>query len=274
MGKIIDLSGQRFGRLLVLEYDKESSLLYNKTYFKCLCDCGTIKSIPSSSLKRGDTQSCGCLRKELFIIRSSKSNRIEFDSDQKCLRVYFNNHDEYFLCDVEDRDIVEKHCWSRHINKGNLYVKTTSEYGNPNKKSLFHRLVMEKYYGDISGLIIDHINHNTLDNRKENLRVCTYGENNRNRIPLSNTGEKFISYDKHSDRYIVFCTGDNNANFKLYEDALLYKNNYCNDHPDVFRYNSENDVNKCIVPFVDTDNNDIGGIITPFMILMKDRFNY
>lgn len=58
-----DLTGQKFGRLLVLERagtDKRK----NATW-RCLCDCGneTIKS--SVYLRNGDTKSCGCLHKEV-----------------------------------------------------------------------------------------------------------------------------------------------------------------------------------------------------------------
>ena len=60
--QIIDLAGQRFGRLLVLELDNQNR--GKGTYWWCLCDCGTRKSIPSKSLREGKTHSCGCLNKE------------------------------------------------------------------------------------------------------------------------------------------------------------------------------------------------------------------
>lgn len=60
--QIIDLVGQRFGRLLVLELDNDNR--GKGTYWWCLCDCGMRKSIPSKSLREGKTHSCGCLNKE------------------------------------------------------------------------------------------------------------------------------------------------------------------------------------------------------------------
>lgn len=57
----IDITGQRFNRYLVLEFD---SIRNGRVYYKCLCDCGTIKVVCGGNLKRGNTESCGCLRNE------------------------------------------------------------------------------------------------------------------------------------------------------------------------------------------------------------------
>lgn len=48
-----DLSGQKFGKLTVLEYAGD------RTY-KCLCDCGNETIVRQTSLKSGNTRSCGC----------------------------------------------------------------------------------------------------------------------------------------------------------------------------------------------------------------------
>ena len=63
MSKLIDLTGQKFGRLLVLKKDN-TRITKSGSYWICQCECGTIKSIKSSSLRRGEIQSCGCLRNE------------------------------------------------------------------------------------------------------------------------------------------------------------------------------------------------------------------
>ena len=57
----LDLAGKRFGRLRVIEQAgrKRGSIVW-----RCLCDCGTPKLIPSSVLAAGATNSCGCLRRE------------------------------------------------------------------------------------------------------------------------------------------------------------------------------------------------------------------
>ena len=63
--RIKDLSRQTFGRLTVLSYaytDKTSG----RAYWDCECSCGTVKVILGTTLTRlkGNTSSCGCLRKE------------------------------------------------------------------------------------------------------------------------------------------------------------------------------------------------------------------
>jgi hypothetical protein len=57
----IDLTGQRYGRLLVKSYDRYQGC---KSYWHCICDCGNKISVLSNSLRTGNTQSCGCIRVE------------------------------------------------------------------------------------------------------------------------------------------------------------------------------------------------------------------
>lgn len=61
--KVIDLTGQRFGSLTVIEYGGiDSTNGYAK--WLCKCDCGNRKTILSRNLRSGATKSCGCLRKK------------------------------------------------------------------------------------------------------------------------------------------------------------------------------------------------------------------
>lgn len=60
----IDLSGQRFGRLLVLrEYGKIHD--NSHIYWVCVCDCGREKLVSGKHLRNGKIKSCGCLSKEV-----------------------------------------------------------------------------------------------------------------------------------------------------------------------------------------------------------------
>lgn len=63
MSKLIDLTGNKYGRLTVLQKDNNRKT-NSGSYWICKCDCGNIKSVKSSSLRRGEIQSCGCLFKE------------------------------------------------------------------------------------------------------------------------------------------------------------------------------------------------------------------
>lgn len=62
MSRVIDLVGQRYGRLLVLRLDR---LAESASFWVCRCDCGTEKSIRSNDLRRGKVKSCGCLHREV-----------------------------------------------------------------------------------------------------------------------------------------------------------------------------------------------------------------
>jgi hypothetical protein len=63
--RLIDLTGQRFGKLVVLERDGSDN--FNKPTWLCQCDCGSIKVIKGLNLRHGDTRSCGCLVSERLI---------------------------------------------------------------------------------------------------------------------------------------------------------------------------------------------------------------
>jgi len=59
----IDLTGVRFGRLLVLGVS--STKIYERQLaWDCLCSCGVIKPVLTCTLKSGSTKSCGCLKRE------------------------------------------------------------------------------------------------------------------------------------------------------------------------------------------------------------------
>ena len=61
MGRLIDLTGQKFGRLLVIER-AGSDKSKNATWL-CACDCGNCIIVCRPHLRRGATVSCGCHRK-------------------------------------------------------------------------------------------------------------------------------------------------------------------------------------------------------------------
>ena len=58
MNPAIDITNQKFGKLIALERAPSRN---NKTYWKCLCDCGNICEIQTNALKTGHTMSCGCI---------------------------------------------------------------------------------------------------------------------------------------------------------------------------------------------------------------------
>ena len=59
-----DLRNKKFGKLTVLELDKDKKMINEHLYWKCQCECGNIVSVASSDLINNKTTSCGCKRFE------------------------------------------------------------------------------------------------------------------------------------------------------------------------------------------------------------------
>lgn len=66
-----DISGQRFGRLTVLEYVYSQD---KNRYYRVRCDCGVEFNVARTNLVQGRTRSCGCLRRE-WLINSNPMRR-------------------------------------------------------------------------------------------------------------------------------------------------------------------------------------------------------
>lgn len=62
---LIDICGQRFGRLVVINYSHSNK--HRKSFWLCKCDCGNIKILRGNDLKSGKIQSCGCYNSERTI---------------------------------------------------------------------------------------------------------------------------------------------------------------------------------------------------------------
>ena len=95
-GKLIDLTGQRFGRLTVVS--RAENTASGKVRWNCLCDCGAKTTNHSHLLKSGQSKSCGCLQKESV----SKSNTKHGDSFNNLYHVWRNMLDRVNLQSRED----------------------------------------------------------------------------------------------------------------------------------------------------------------------------
>jgi hypothetical protein len=56
--RLIDLTGQRFGKLVVIEYAGRNER--RESLWRCQCDCGNESIVRGDVLRRGTTESCGC----------------------------------------------------------------------------------------------------------------------------------------------------------------------------------------------------------------------
>jgi hypothetical protein len=64
MPKLVNMVGQRFGRLVVVAYAGRVSATCRSSLWRCLCDCGGEKVTVRQSLMNGRTRSCGCYASE------------------------------------------------------------------------------------------------------------------------------------------------------------------------------------------------------------------
>jgi len=84
--------------------------------------------------------------------------------------------DQVALVDDDDYPTLVKSSWYALSRHNHWYAVTSSSKGGPTTVYM-HRVIMDAP----KGMQVDHINHNGLDNRRRNLRLCTHAENLRNR---------------------------------------------------------------------------------------------
>lgn len=109
----------------------------------------------------------------------------------------FGNVVETFILDINDVCKLEGNKWRTVYKNDKPYLLT----GNQKKdKIYFHRLVM-----DNPELQVDHINGNTLDNRKCNLRIVSIQDNMKNLKKKSNntSGIRGVSFSGRDQQYKV-----------------------------------------------------------------------
>lgn len=89
MSRYINLTGQVFGRLTVLEQAGRTK--QGAVKWKCLCECGTQVIVSRNNLRSGTSQSCGCLQRELQSERArthglshTRTYRIWFEMQRRC----------------------------------------------------------------------------------------------------------------------------------------------------------------------------------------------
>ncbi len=82
----------------------------------------------------------------------------------------------YALIDSEDINKIKKHTWYVKSTGNHFYVATNIYENNKQNTLRIHKLIMNPP----NDMVIDHINHNPLDNRKINLRICSHKQNMEN----------------------------------------------------------------------------------------------
>jgi len=101
----------------------------------------------------------------------------------------FGNKNGEFLIDKEDKDIVEQYVW--HIRKTVNHCYAIASLPE-NKKVHLHKLIMQ------TTSVVDHINGDSMDNRKSNLRIVSQHHNMFNIRKNKFVGVKKMPYKKNS----------------------------------------------------------------------------
>ena len=95
----IDMTGQKFGRLTVIE--REGTDKHGGARWKCSCKCGKETVIIRSCLITGKTQSCGCLNSELASKRTLGKRNVNFIHGMGRTREYSTWHAMLSRCRYE-----------------------------------------------------------------------------------------------------------------------------------------------------------------------------
>lgn len=208
--KLKDISNQKFGKLTAIE------IAYRKghfTYWHCKCECGKEKDVLISNLTCGKTVSCGCSYKDMGQ-RLRKFNEYKINNNIVTMKTFNTNRNFYF--DLDDLDKVKDLCWFE-TSLGYIANKSSK------KIKLLHRIVTNCP----TDKVVDHIDHNTLNNCKKNLRVCTQKENMMNRKMNNNNELKCYGISKiqrNDNFYYIVQLGGYKGCYKNFEDALKVRN--------------------------------------------------
>ncbi len=126
MGKLVDLTGQRFGRLTVIERagDYISPRGHKLAAWYCKCDCGNSCTETSSNLKRDKVKSCGCYNKDknvkIFTTHGQHKSRLYgvwANMKNRCYNPKIHNYHRYggrgiTVCDEWRNDFKAFYDWA------------------------------------------------------------------------------------------------------------------------------------------------------------------
>lgn len=164
--KAIDLTGQRFGRLTIIE--RAGGLSGKSAKWLCRCDCGNEKVTTRQKLIRGDVQSCGCLQREYM------QNGNVIHGGYKT-RLYSIWHHMKYRCNNPNAP--------KYPLYGGRGITVCDEWIN--SFPAFRDWALDNGYDD--NLTLDRIDNNKGYN-PNNCRWATSSDQNRNRRPYHRKG--------------------------------------------------------------------------------------
>ena len=110
MGKFVDLTGQRFDRLVVIKLLTSKDAKRRK--WLCKCDCGNECAVLGYNLVGGRTKSCGCLHKEVVSqLCKSKARKITYSFYEDYV-IGDDGCGHQFMIDNDDFDRIKERHWT------------------------------------------------------------------------------------------------------------------------------------------------------------------
>lgn len=107
--------------------------------------------------------------------------------------------DKFAIVDADDYVMVSRFKWSAEQNTRSKDFYSVFKKGG--RRVYMHRLILKTP----DGMVTDHINHDTLDNRKINLRNATDSQNRKNRRKARNnkSGYKGASFNRRCSKWVA-----------------------------------------------------------------------
>jgi hypothetical protein len=227
MKKFQNLINRNFGTWSVIKQGEDVYYSNGKNKSKvkirtwiCMCKCGNcnnvIKQISEKNLLSEGSKGCG-LSHKLNTLYNKKYNTYDLSGKHG---IGYTSKGEEFYFDLEDYDKIKDYCWSYHSDKVNNYIRAYSHTENGINKFIFlHNLVMNNNSEEI---VVDHIDGNTINTIKSNLRETIPINNAKNLKKYSNnkSGCKGVCYSKQNDKWSSYIQVDNTRIHLGYFDNL------------------------------------------------------
>lgn len=115
--------------------------------------------------------------------------------------------EKYAIVDDEDYEFINQYKWYANRDKNIFYAKRGIIIGGQNKqkKIWMHRIILERKLKRLLNIneYTDHRNHDGLDNRRDNLRLCNKSENssNSNKHKKTSSQYKGVSWHKSHKKW-------------------------------------------------------------------------
>ncbi len=187
MSRKYDLTGQRFGRLVVVGRDIEKINNHHDKYWLCKCDCGNEKSVTTGHLITGTVRSCGCVKRETSLVSLKKAQESCIKHGGAGTNLYSVWH-----CMIQRCDNSNNPAYKWYGGKGVKVTKDWYKYENFAKWAYDNGYVDRENVQRNERLSIDRIDSN-MDYCPENCRWITVHEN------VSRASK--LMWEENRDRY-------------------------------------------------------------------------